>query len=381
MADRFPLLKFALFALVCLGFSAWLVATIGNISLEDRVSYEAAFADVTGLIVNDAVKVSGVTVGKVTNIELLEGGTALVGFEVNDEVPVDEDTTISVRWRDVFGLRFLYLEPGDGEPVEAGHRFPIEQSASPADLGLLLQRLVPVISGLDPEVQNQVLQAVSEALLGREEEVRDIISDGASLTQAIASRDEELGRLLENSARIFDAYAERDEELKAFIDSFADVSGTLAERNDTLEDAITEITDAQAELGDFVDRNDEELRAALDELDALTDILAVNRDNLAEVARTAGRGFVTYHYISRIGQWFNIRAVGASQDGETITTERGASLPPPQDGDGRGGASSAGGVAGAAAAGTAPASGPGQGAAGPDSALARFFPTDPGGDR
>lgn len=328
MNDRFALLKFAIFTVVCLGFSAWLVAVIGNISLADRTDYEAEFANVQGLLVNDDVKVSGVTVGKVTGISVIPGGTALVEFELNDTVPIHEDAQLSVEWRDVFGLRFLYLEPGGGAEVESGHRFPQAQTSAPVDLNVMLDRLVPVMNALAPDLQNQVLQALSEALVGNEQEVRDLLSEGASLTQAIGSRDQELRALIQNAATVMDAYASQEQQLRGLLDNFAEVSETVAARNDELIGSIVGIADAQEELGRLLEANDGNLRGALDELEAITAILSVNHDNVRELLRTSGKGLVSYHLISRIGQWFNIRAVGVSEDYETISTERGAELPP-----------------------------------------------------
>ena len=112
------------------------------------------------------VKISGVNVGKVTGIEVQPGGLAKVTFEVRDDVAIPRDSRVVVRWRDVFGLRFLYVQPGNGPAVEPEHAFPASQTTGPSDLGLLLQRMVPVIRALDPEVQNQVLEALSEALDG-----------------------------------------------------------------------------------------------------------------------------------------------------------------------------------------------------------------------
>lgn len=328
MGDKHPLLYFSLFTVVCLGFAAWIVATIGNISpFEDRTAYQAEFADVTGLIVNDAVKVSGVTVGKVTGIEVAPGGTAVVTFEVDDELPVTDEAVVTVRWRDVFGLRFLYVAPGTGEPVEPGHRFPLEHTRSPTDLGLLLQRLVPFMRALSPEIQNEVLQALSEGLVGRTEEVRSIIDRGGDLTQALASREAEIGRLLDNSATILQAYEAREEDFRRFLDSFADVADTVAARNDTLEDAVVTIADAQAELAERLEATDEDIRGILDALDAITMVLSVNHDNLEDIVEFSGRGLVSYHLISRVGQWFNVRAVGGSIDYCTVTTDRGAELP------------------------------------------------------
>lgn len=331
MSERLPLVKFAAFTAVCLGFSAWLIAVIGNISLQDRTPYQAVFSDVTGLLVNDDVKISGVTIGKVTGIDVVDGGDALVTFEVDDDVRLGPDSDVTIRWRDVFGLRFLYLDPAGGEPVEAMHRFPVDQTSAPSDLGLLLQRITPFMQALDPETQNQVLQALSEALVGREQQVQELIADGGELLQTVGSRDEEISRLLRNSETIFDAYAAREDQLRGLLDSFAEVSETVADRNDTLDTSIAAIADAQQELRRFVDANDEEIRGTLDAAEDITDVLAVNHENLEEVLETSSRGFVAYHLISRIGQWFNIRAVGASSDYEPVSTERGANLPQPED--------------------------------------------------
>jgi phospholipid/cholesterol/gamma-HCH transport system substrate-binding protein len=327
MGYRFPGLKFVAFTLVCIAFSVWIAAVIGNLSLESRTTYAAEFSDVQGLLVNDNVKISGVTVGKVTGIEVQPGGTALVRFAVRDDIVLRDDAVVSVRWRDVFGLRFLYLEPGSGAAVAAGHTYPDEQTRAPVDLNVLLDRLVPVMQALDPEVQNQVLQALQEALVGREDEVRDLIRQGASLTQAIASRDDEIERLLVNAADTLDAYAQREQDLRALLASFAEVSETIAARNDELVSAVVRIGDAQEELDRLLDANDDELRLALDELEDLATILALQRDRIAPLLSTSPSGLVTYHRISRLGQWFNIRAVGVSADYETATTERGASLP------------------------------------------------------
>ena len=56
-----------------------LVGRLGNVDfVADDTAYAAAMPDVTGLQVNDAVKVAGVDVGKV-HWALLSGASALVG--------------------------------------------------------------------------------------------------------------------------------------------------------------------------------------------------------------------------------------------------------------------------------------------------------------
>lgn len=329
MSTPATVVKFSIFSVLCLGFTAWLVMMMGNISFEPRHAYAADFASVQGLLVNDDVKIAGVTLGKVTDVEHRPGGIARVHFTLREDVDIPENSTITVRWRDVFGLRFLYVEPGDGAAVEPGHVFAREQTRAPADLNVLLQRLTPFIEALSPELQNQVLQALSDALVGREAQVQQLIAEGASLTQAIASRDQQIESLLVNTEVIMSAYAEREQELRGLLQSFAEVSSTLRERNDELERALVSLADGQTELRRFVEANEDEIRGTLDALEAITEVIAPRRDRLAEVLETMPRGLVGYHLISRTGQWFNIRSVGVSVADTVVSTERGAGYPRP----------------------------------------------------
>ncbi len=332
MGSRGTLLKFIAFSLACLGFSGWLVITLGQISFEDRTNYAGEFRDAQGLLVNDAVKISGVTVGRVAAIDVLPGGTAEVEFSLNDGIELPRDSDLTVRWRNLIGLRFLYIEPGpEGEPVDPGFTFPTAQTRGPADLSSLLNRLTPLIDSLDPRLQNQVIQSLSEALVGREQEVRSLLAEGAELTSTIASRDTEIRSLLSNSATILDAYASREQQLRDLLDSFSEVAATVSERNDVLDEAIIELADGQRELRRFVDTNRDDITGTVDALEDLTNALSTDREGLEQTLATLPRGIVGYHLISRIGQWFNVRGVGVSSDGTILSTERGAAYPRPDD--------------------------------------------------
>jgi phospholipid/cholesterol/gamma-HCH transport system substrate-binding protein len=333
-----PLLKFGLFTLMCLAFTGLLIIVIGNITFTPRADYAAAFDDVQGLLVGDDVKIAGVTLGRVEAMDHEPGGVVRVDFTLNDDIEVPEDSVINIRWRNVTGLRYLYVEPGEGPPVEPEHLFPRDQTRSPADLGSLLQRIAPFMDALQPELQNQVLEALSTALIGREDEVQDLIRQGGELTQTIATREDEIERLLTNSVTVLDAYATREQQMRDLIDNFAEVATTLRERNEELESAIVSIADGQEELRRFVEANDDEIRLALDALEEVTAIIGNQADDFSRALATSPRGVVGYQLISRTGQWFNIRAIGVSVGGEVLSTERGAAKPRGDGGADGGGA-------------------------------------------
>lgn len=330
--EKAPVIRFVIFALFCLLFAGWLTITLGNITLgASRASYTARFDDVTGLLVNDDVKIAGVTVGKVTGIAVDEGGAALVTFAVDDTIGIPEDSQIEVRWRDAFGLRFLYVNPGTSNVMTdpsatAAVDFGNDQTKSPSSIGTFLTRITPFIQALDPQLQNDVLQALQQSVVGREEEIREIVADGADLTTALASRDTQLGRLLDNSSTILDEYAQRDDDIRALVDSLVSVTDTLARRNDTLDTAVTALADLQEEFGTLVRANEGDLRLALDALETTAATLQANTGQL-DLLLERSPALIAYHRVSRLGQWFNVRAVGSSSDYERLDSERGAELP------------------------------------------------------
>ncbi len=336
MTDRFAGAKFLVFMVVCIGISIVIAAVIGNWRFGATNEYTAEFGTAQGLLVNDAVKISGVTVGKVNDIEVTEDGTALVHFEVDEEYTITEDSGVSIRWRDVFGLRFLYLDPGEGPAAASGYAFPREQTVAAADLTVLLDRIVPVLNALNPELQNIVLEALAQGLVGRDDEVARILADGADLTEAIASRDAEIESLITDTTTIVEAYSDRRDDLQTLIGSFADVAESIADRNDLLVSSVVQLADAQEDLDRLLAANDADLRAALDEAEIIVRTIAERTPELEYVLETGGEAMVSYHRISRIGQWFNINVVGASSDEDEISSSRGAELPDEQGGQSSG---------------------------------------------
>ncbi|MDX1510078.1 MAG: MCE family protein [Nitriliruptorales bacterium] len=341
MGDRYPLLKFVIFSIVCVVFTLWLVMVIGNVPLafwQGKTTYTAEFDDVTGLLVNDKVKIAGVDVGKVKGIDHVPGGGAMVTFEIDSDLRMARDSRIEVRWRDVFGLRFLYVVPGGGpelpndDPCHSDDDVPCfdrELTANPANLADVLAELTPFLDALDADAQNEILTALEETFVGREGEIRELLTDGTGLLTALASRDDEIGSLLTNSATIFEAYAKRESQFRSLLDTFADVASTIAARNDELDAAVVELAKAQGELARLLEENDGDIRGALDEAEHIIEVLANNHANLTYILESGANAVVGYHRTSAFGQFFNIHAVDISINYQptTFIGNRDAALP------------------------------------------------------
>jgi phospholipid/cholesterol/gamma-HCH transport system substrate-binding protein len=255
------------------------------------------------------VKLAGVDVGRVTGTEI-EDGKAVVTFKVNGDVELSADSRVAIRWRNVIGLRFLYVFPGGSGPVlEDGDRIPITQTDSAGDIGALLNRLGPILKAIDPQKANAFLDAMNTALAGNEEIVRALLTQGAGLAGDLGDIDEEIKTLITSSDKILGAYARQGDDIGRIVDDLDVLGGELAEITDTVNSLVVNFGVVQTELDRLLRENRATIDADFRLLDSVLGTLADNRKRLARTLCSLPPGVLPYDKTSSWGEWFNVRIV------------------------------------------------------------------------
>lgn len=267
--------KFGAFVVVCLFFTGYLAFTIGNLDVRDPLGHNAytvtaSFDDVTGLLMNDNVKVAGVVVGKVTGVST-ESGRAVVKFAIDDNhADIPKDSAAAIRWRNLIGQRYIYLYPGtSAEALEDGD--VISKTASVVDLGELFNRLGPIVGAIDPAQVNEFLETITSALDGREDMVGQALDDLATLTNGLASRDEAIQRLVTNLDTVAQTVNKRDAQIETMLQNLITLSTTFGDNTATLDAALVELGSFGAELDSLLTTNADEIDRLLTNLALVTD--------------------------------------------------------------------------------------------------------------
>ena len=97
------LVKLLVFVVVTSLATTVLVVTIGNLTFGQTRTYRAVFANATGVVKGDDIRVAGVRVGTVDKIEIIDRTRALVSFTVDKETAVTGATNASIRYRNLVG--------------------------------------------------------------------------------------------------------------------------------------------------------------------------------------------------------------------------------------------------------------------------------------
>ncbi len=319
------LVKVLIFAAVAALMTMALGVKLANSRLfADTYELEAAFEDATGVMANDAVKLAGVDVGRVQGTRI-EDGQAIVTFNIDDDIELPVDSTIGIRWRNVLGQRFLYIYPGDDKELFAkGELITAENTDSVSDVGELLNKVGPILKAIDPDEANAFLDSVNTALQGNEQDVRQLLDEGAELAQTLAGEDENIKDLLTSADTVAGAFASQDEALGQIFDNLDGLGVMLERRLNDVNSLVTDFSVVQRELDELVVENRDEIDSTIASLDVVANTLAKHKKNLAETLRTLPLGVGQYQITSSWGEFFNVRVIRVTiQDTESnILVER-----------------------------------------------------------
>ncbi|MGH2750250.1 MAG: MlaD family protein [Actinomycetota bacterium] len=328
---RWVALKLLIFTAVTIAVTTWLAAIIGNLALfSNPYEIKAEFTDATGLLKGDAVKAAGVTVGRVSGIAI-DDGLALVTMEINDGVDLPAGVSAEIRFRNLIGQRMVTLIQGDasfqtvaagpGETaaaqddlMEPGDVIPFARTKPAFDLTALFNGLRPLIQSTDASDINIVTEALTEALDGRSQEIKNLLGNVGAISDTLASRDEELGSLLGNVNLLTDDLNARDQQLQGTLADMNDFLADLASSRGDLEQAIVLLDDASRRLDRVVQNNADDLELQFDNLAEILEVVDNRKKELKGVIRSLPSFLVGVERVSNYGQWSNVYLVDVCKD-------------------------------------------------------------------
>jgi phospholipid/cholesterol/gamma-HCH transport system substrate-binding protein len=278
-------IKLGIFSLVLLLFTAMIVVVFGQMRFDRTTGYTAVFTNASGLRSGQFVRASGVEVGKVSNVELVDGGSqARIEFDVDRSLPLFEGTTASVRYLNLIGDRYLELKRGDSDKrLPAGGTIPVERTEPALDLDALIGGFRPVFRALDPDKVNTIAQSVITIFQGQGGTINDILDQTASLTSTLADRDQAIGEVIRNLNTVLDTTVRHQQQFDETVQDFEKLVTGLNNRADPIANSVAEISDAAGTIGDLLADNRPLLKSTIGYLEGIQQPLVDQKDELNDI--------------------------------------------------------------------------------------------------
>jgi len=258
----------------------WIVIGIVRESTDDDTKdhyfVRAIFDNASTLVQGEDVKVAGVPVGVISDLDITPDKKAAVTLRIDDEgfIPWKKDAECKIGAQGLIGEKFIDCESGStsAEPLaridegdgEGERLLPVENTSSPVDLDMLndimrlpyRQRFAILLSEFGTglagrgEELNEVIHRANPALRETDEVLKILADQNRVLARLARDSDEVLGPL----ARERESFADFVVQANATGEASAERRGDLARSIHLLPGFLRELRPLMADLEDFTDQ-------------------------------------------------------------------------------------------------------------------------------
>jgi len=248
------LVKLIIFVVVTTIATGFLVVTIGNVSFAGSKEYKAVFSDATGVVNGDDIRVAGVKVGNVEDVEIIDRRRALVTFKVVDDQKLTEGTNATIRYRNLVGQRYIALTQGVGGPevLDEGATIPLARTSPALDLTVLFNGFKPLFAALSPADINKLSYEIVTVFQGEGGTLESLLSHTASVTSTLASRDQVIGSLITNLNEVMVTIGDRDAQLSDLLIKLRQFVSGLSSDREAILGSLDSISALAVETSDLV---------------------------------------------------------------------------------------------------------------------------------
>jgi phospholipid/cholesterol/gamma-HCH transport system substrate-binding protein len=266
-------------------------------------SYSAEFSEAAGLNSDDEVRIAGVKVGKVTDVEL-SGDKVLVTFKVKDAW-VGDDSSAAIKIKNVLGQKYLSIEPDGRDVLDPSTPIPRDRTVAPYDVLEAFRGLAETTNAIDTGQLAQSFEVISQTFGDTPDDVRGALTGLSQLSQTVSSRDQQLATLLSNTRKISGTLAERDAEVVKLLQDGNLLLEMINDRREAISTLLTGTQDLAKELSGLVADNQKQLGPVLTSLDQLTGMLQRNQDALGQGIKNMAPFIRLFNNAVGNGHWFD----------------------------------------------------------------------------
>jgi phospholipid/cholesterol/gamma-HCH transport system substrate-binding protein len=307
MSPRSTAIKVGIFTVVMMLVLAALVVTFGQFRFGSTNTYRADFTSVSRLKPGQDVRIAGIAVGTVKDIDI-NSDHATVTFTVDKRHQLYTSTRVAIRYQNLTGDRYLEILAGPGElrklPPEA--TIPRENTQPAVDLDALLGGFRPVLKGLDGAKLNQVSNAIIELLQGKGATLADVLANTAEFTRTIAGRDQLIEETIDHLTTVLVAADEKSGDLAVSVEQLQQLVSELSNGRDPIVNALEPLAATERDLTEVLSSARRPIQAVIENAGPLATALDERKADVNASVEPLAEDYLRLSALGAYGSFFNI---------------------------------------------------------------------------
>ncbi|MEV0078500.1 MCE family protein [Nocardia neocaledoniensis] len=271
--------------LVLLGASSVLT----QIRLGD-ITVHAEFAQAAGLQQGATVDISGIEVGEVQSVKLVNDRVD-VALRIRHDIRLGADASAAIKMSTILGRLHVDLKPGDGKGLP-GNRIGLDRTSVPYNLSKVIQdpkytSSFERIERIDPNKLRTALDVFSAQLGDSPAMAVQALDSIGSLAQVINSRRDEVDTLLKSMDQVSQLVADNRNSVLVLLTRGEAIGAAVQQRQTLLTQLLDNVAAMSKLLQDMGIENNGELGPLIANLNTMADGLTKNKENLDRIYEIA----------------------------------------------------------------------------------------------
>lgn len=303
---RGSLWRFVIYATVCVLAVGLVFLIFGQFRFQPETTYNAHFANVSGLRNGNFVRIAGVEVGKVKKISIQPDSTLRVEFSVTPSAVLTEGTRAAVRYDDLIGGRYLALEEGAGgvKRLRSGDTIRLNQTEPALDLDALIGGFRPLFRALDPNQVNALSGQLIAAFQGQGATISSFLNQAAALTNTLADRDQLIGQVIVNLNTVLGSLGGQSKQFAKAVDSLSELVKGLEARKQDISNAVAYGNAAAGSIADLLAQGRQPIKKVVHEADRTAGLIAADHDYFDNLLNTLPDAYQALGRLGIYGDFF-----------------------------------------------------------------------------
>ena len=259
-----------------------------------RNTYVAYFTNTNGVYTGDEIRILGVAVGTVEQIDP-QPNAAKVTFTVDSQYSVPADVRAAILSPSLVTARAIQLVPAysGGPKLADGATIPLDRTAVPVEWDDLRRQLEKLTDSLQPTTPGgtsplgQFINTTASNLRGEGDTARDTLIKLSQAVSALGDHSTDIFSTVRNLQLLVSALTSSSDLLAAFNQNLANVTTVMTNTPNEWGQAMQGLDGAVNDLRGFVADNREALGTTFDHLSAITTAMNDSRGDIKQVLHIA----------------------------------------------------------------------------------------------
>ncbi|MEB8341191.1 MCE family protein [Streptomyces endophyticus] len=270
----------------------------------DGDTYSAAVSEAGGLKPGDEVRIAGVKVGKVRDVDL-DGSHVKVTFAIKGAPDLGTRTGAAIRVRTILGAKYLALRPKGPGQLKPGSEIPLSRTTAAYDVVEAFSDLTRTTERVDTGRLAKALNTLSTTFEDSPAEVRASLKGLSKISRTVASRDKELRTLLGHANGVTGVLAEHTDDFTTLIKDGDRLFKEITERREAIHTLLKTSAALGLELSGLVKDNEKELGPTLANLNGVVRMLERNQSSLDRGIKALAPFLRVFSNTVGNGRWFD----------------------------------------------------------------------------